>query len=400
MSGRDARGPVIGAAVDPPATAQAKLGSGGQRIAVLLPLSGPRAELATPLSQAVQLALDTPGAPPYDKIDTAGTAEGAAEAARRAIAQGAGIIVGPLSSTETAAVAPIAGPAGVPVLAFTNDPARAAPGVWPLGIGPAQQVYRLASALNAQGKSRIAGLLPESEFGSAMALALTQTAAALGQPEPTIRRYPSGAGVGALNPVIRELSNYAGRRGPIEAERRAASASGTAEGRRRAAEIGRRGVPPAPFDALLLADSGEIMESLAALLAYYDVDPAHVRVLGPSSWAAPNSGAAYLRGAWFAAPDPAARTGFESAFSARFGGPPPALADIAFDAASIARVAAAAGGYTIANIARADGYIGANGLVVLQPDGQVRRGLAIFEVQRGGPQMIEPPPQSVTAPGA
>ena len=69
-------------------------------------------------------------------------------------------------------------------------------------------------------------------------------------------------------------------------------------------------------------------------------------------------------------------------------------------AASIARVAASAGGYSVALLARPEGYMGADGLLVLMADGQVRRGLGIFEVQRGGPQMIEPAPQSVAAPGA
>ena len=43
---------------------------------------------------------------------------------------GAGIILGPLTSSETAAVAPVARQAGVAVLAFTNDPNQAQPGVY------------------------------------------------------------------------------------------------------------------------------------------------------------------------------------------------------------------------------------------------------------------------------
>ena len=57
---------------------------------------------------AAQLALDGPGAPPLDVKDTGGTPEGAAAAAQSAIAEGAGLILGPLTSPETAAVAPVA----------------------------------------------------------------------------------------------------------------------------------------------------------------------------------------------------------------------------------------------------------------------------------------------------
>lgn len=388
----------MGAVVDPPMR-RGVLASGGKRVALLLPMTGPRAEIGQALARGAQVALETDGAPPVDQKDTGGTPEGAAEAARQAIAAGAGIILGPLTSGETAAVAPIAQAAGVPVLAFTNDAAQAKPGVWTLGIGPAQQVYRLASALQAQGKTRLGGLLPENEVGRAMADALIQSAAALGMPAPTIKQYPPGAGIGALNGSVRELSNYAGRRGPIESARRAASASGTAEGRRRAAEIGRQGVPPAPFDALLVAENGEALELMSSLFAYYDIDRPAVRILGPATWASGEGGIGYMRGAWYAAPDPASRAAFEQGYATRFGTSPPAIAALAFDAGSIARVSATAGGYAAAALVRPGGYVGADGLMVLMADGQVRRGLAIYEIQRGGAQMIEPAPQTLAAPG-
>ena len=40
-----------------------------------------------------------------------------------------------------------------------------------------------------------------------------------------------------------------------------------------------------------------------------------------------------------------------------------------------------------------------NGLIALQTDGTVRRGLAVFEIQREGPAMIDPAPSSLSAPG-
>lgn len=393
--------PVIGAPVPMQAQATAKqlAGSGGTRVVLLAPLTGERASIGQALVQAARIALDTERAPPFDPQDTAGTAEGAASAAHAAIAAGAGIILGPLSAAETAAVAPIARAAGVPVLAFTNDATQAQPGVWALGITPGQQAQRLAAALQAQGKGRLAGLLPENDFGRALGTGLTQAAVSLGLPEPHIRTYAPDAPIGTLNMLVRDMANYAARRGPIEAEARVARASGTAMGRRRASEINRRAVPPAPFDGLLLADSGENLESFASLLAYYDANQPHVRVLGPSIWAAAESGASKLMGAWYAAPDPSNRVVFARAYTARTGAAPPAIADIAFDAAAMAWVTASTG-FNLNALTRADGYLGANGLLALQMDGRVRRGLAVFEIQRGGPKMIEPAPQTLSASGS
>ena len=143
-------------------------GPAGQRVAILLPLSGPRADIGQSMLHAAQLALDGPDAPPLDVKDTGGTPGGAAAAAQSAIAEGAGLILGPLTSPETAAVAPVARAANVAVLAFTNDQSQAQPGVWTLGITPGQQVRRLVAAAQGQGKSQFAALLPDSDFGHAM----------------------------------------------------------------------------------------------------------------------------------------------------------------------------------------------------------------------------------------
>ena len=80
-------------------------GPAGQRVAILLPLSGARADIGQALLQGAQFALGGPDAPTLDVKDTGGTPDGAAAAAHAAIADGAGLILGPLTSPETAAVA-------------------------------------------------------------------------------------------------------------------------------------------------------------------------------------------------------------------------------------------------------------------------------------------------------
>lgn len=370
----------------------------GRMVAILLPLSGPNAALGDAMLKAAKLALDAPGAPPLQSFDTGGTAGGAQAAAKQALAGGAGLILGPLTAAETAAVAPLAQQAGVGVLAFTSDPTQAQPGVWTLGITPAQQVRRLVAAAQAQGRTRIAGLMPDNAFGAAMGKALTESCASIGLPPPTVRTY-SGS-FNEMNQVVRDLSDYANRRGPIDAQIRAARALGTPEGRRRAAELARSAIPPAPFDALLVADTGERLAEILSLLPYYDIDQPKVQLLGPTLWAASAAQLGNQRGmsgAWYAAPDPAARAAFADRFQQAYGAPPPALADLAFDAAGIARVTA--GNWSAGSLTRADGFAGTDGILALRPDGTVRRGLAIFALQRGGPQMVEPAPQTLAPAG-
>ncbi len=367
-------------------------GGGGRPVAILLPLTGSLADVGQAMLKAAMLALAAPGAPKLDVRDTGGTPDGAAAAARAALAGGVALILGPLTSTETAAVAPLARAAGVPVLAFTNDPAQAQPGVWPLGITPVQQVHRLVEAARSQGKSSFAGLLPDSDFGRAMGNALQQAA-----PGATVRYY--GQGMNAINVATRDISGYASRRGPIDAQIRAARAQETPEGRKQAQELAKSSIPGPPFDTLLLADSGTPLAEIASLLPYYDVYAGSVRILGPAQWGLPGSGGGQFGGAWYAAPDPAARTAFEQAFTTKYGSSPPPLADLAFDAAAIALALDTRQGVSVAALTQPQGFVGSDGLLILLPDGHVRRGLAVFTVQRGGAQMVEPAPSTPGAPG-
>ncbi len=373
-------------------------GAGGGPVAILLPLSGQLSNAGQPMLQAAQLALAEPGSPPLIVRDTGGNPQAAAAAAQSAIAEGARLILGPLTAAETAAVAPVARSAGVLVLAFTNDPSQAQPGVWTLGITPGQQVRRLMSAAQAQGRTQVAAFLPESDFGQAMAQALRQTTTSLGLPPPTVNFH--GQGMASIQRSARVLAEYADRRGPIEAKIKHARDLGTAEGRKEARELAKQPIPPPPFNVLLLADTGESLGEVASMLAYYDVDTTQVQFIGPALWATPASGSGQIPGAWYAAPDPAARSAYQQEYTAKYGTAPPAISDLAFDAAAIARVLSNAGGYTVEALTQEAGFIGADGWMAMLPDGQVRRGLAVFRVTRSGPDMIEPAPQSASGSGA
>jgi hypothetical protein len=369
----------------------------GRAVAILAPLNGPNAARGQALVQAAQLALPQPDSPKLIVQDTGGTADGAAAAAKAAIAAGAGMIIGPLTAQETAAAGGPARAAGVPVLAFTSDPAQAQPGVWTLGLTPAQQVRRMVGAMVAQGKIRFAGLLPQNAFGQAMGTALQNATQEAGLSPPTIRFYSPGTG--SISNAVKDISDYASRRGGIDAQARALREQHTAQAREQAADLSRRPAAPPPFDALLLADTRDSLTTVTSLLPYYDIGPDQVRVLGPALWAEPAARAnAALVGAFYAAPDPAGRGAFDQQFTEATGGPAPGLADFAYDAASIARVLAQREGYSAAALCRPEGFAGVNGLLVLQPDGSVRRGLAMFQLQRSGPEMVEPAPESASSP--
>jgi branched-chain amino acid transport system substrate-binding protein len=369
----------------------------GQKVAILLPVTGPRADIGQVLAQAAELALPKEGAPGLDVIDTGGTAAGAAVAAKTAISNGDSMILGPLTSAETAAVAPIARSAGTVVLAFTNDSAQSQPGVWAIGITSDQQIRRLVAAAQGQGKTQFAALLPDSDFGRALESALTGATAAAGLSAPEVRMH--GGGMGAITAATRELSDYANRRGPIDAKIKEARALGTSEGRHEAQDLTKSSIPPPNFNVLLLADTREELQEIAAMLPYYDVNRSSVQIIGPALWSSPSSGSGSVSGAWYAAPDSSTRQNLDQDYSAKYATRAPPLADLAFDAASIARVIVGPRGADVAALTQPAGFVGADGWIGFSPDGQVRRGLAVFRIERGGPALVEPAPQSSGVPG-
>lgn len=368
----------------------------GQKVAILLPLTGPLADRAKDMLQAAQLASQN-GGPTLDVIDTGGSPAGAATAAQAAVRAGDSMILGPLTSAETASVAPIARGAHIPVLAYTNDTAQSQPGVWILGITPGQQIRRLVAAAQAQGKNQFAALLPSTGFGRAMADGLTKALEADRLPPATIRMHSSG--MASITAATKDVSDYADRRGPIDAKVKEARALGTPEGRREAQELARTPIPPPPFNVLLLADTGEALQELAAVLPYYDVDRSMVQIIGPALWASPASGSGAVSGAWYAAPDTSSRSNLERDYTAKYGTPPSPLADLAFDSVSIAAVILGRGSADTAILTQPAGFVGVDGWLMFMPDGQVRRGLAVYRIERGGPALIDPAPQAPNVPG-
>ncbi len=427
----------------------------GLRVAILLPLSGSNAALGQTMLRAARLALASPGSPALDVRDTRGSAEGAADAARESLSSGDALILGPLTNTETAAVAPLAAAAGVAVLAFTSDAAQARPGVWVLGITAQQQVDRLVAAARAEGRSRFAAVLPDGAFGQALGDAFARDTAE-GGPDGGPNGGTSGGtsgqirratGFSATSAALKQVSGYTARRSAAQAQRKVAeSQRGDAQA---AGDATRAGTDPAtdpapapepateptppPLDALLLGTGGTTLRDLPTVLALYDLKLPSVRLLGPALWAQDASRLGGLAGAWYVAPDPALRARFVQAYaaSAQAGGqaatpagvlpdlgaagpadaqaaavpgprpaaasaPPPALADIAYDAAAIARVLAAQG-YGPAALQRPEGFAGTDGVFALLPGGAVRRDLAVFQIDAGGGAHIVAPAVVVPA---
>ncbi|MBC7430523.1 MAG: penicillin-binding protein activator [Rubritepida sp.] len=345
-------GPWAGGAVVVPPGAATTINR--QRVGLLLPLTGQNAALGTAMLNGIQLALFEQADPRVELLprDTRGTPAGAADAARAALAEGATILVGPLTLGETAAAAGPARAAGAPMLSFTSDEGQAGNGVWVLGITPTQVARRLAGSAVAAGARRIGVFGADDEFGRRLAAAMGEALAGAGLPPPVVQLNRSGSD------AAQNARDFAARLGT-----------------------------EAAVDAIVLAQAGTQARQAAQALAAAGLTS---RLYGTHLWAgdAQLAQEPALAGAAYAGPDPVARGGFDNRFQQAFGERPSRLSGTAYDAAALAARAARDGGRALPV---GEAFQGADGPIRLMPDGTLARGMAILEVGRGG-AVREPAP--------
>jgi ABC-type branched-subunit amino acid transport system substrate-binding protein len=377
--------------------------SGPPRVALLLPLTGNYAALGTAMNRAAEMALFDVAGKEFAlmPIDTGGTPEGARAAASKAISEGAQLILGPLFATEVAAVRDQARSAHVNVVSFSTDASVAGDGVFLMGFLPRQQVERVVNYAISQGIKRFAVLAPETPYGQAVAADLQQVAAAGGAAVTRSAFY--GTNEQEITKTIKDFADYDRRHAAALALRAPYEGKTDAESRRQLARLKRIDtVGDVDYDAVLLPEGGLRLILVGSLLPFFDVDVDKVRYLGtgqwddPAVWREPT-----LRGSWFAATPPTARTKFLERYRASYNETPPRISTLAYDGVALAAVLARGPNgpdFTNAALTTPNGFVGLDGIFRFQPDGLIQRGLAVLEVQPREPKVISASPDSFDVP--
>ena len=347
-----------------PQTGSPTTASGKARIAMLLPLSGRAASIGQAMQQAAEMALFDSGAKDLAlaAYDSGDTGDSAVEAYRRAQADGAALILGPLFGTSAAALAPLRRADRVNIISFSNDESVAQPGLWVMGIAAPPQVRRVVDHSISAGIRRFAVFAPRTTYGDQMARTLESQVAIRGGTVVASELYDDGADLSA-------------------AARRLANAT-TGEGKL----------------AILVPVAPPRVTTVLASLASAGVDSKAVQLIGTGVWDVPGIGSeAMLQGAWYAAPDPARRADFERKFVATYGRPPQRLATLAYDAMALAGQLARmrpGGDFSAEALTNPNGWYGVDGVFRFLPDGRTERGLAVIEIQGDRSVVVSPAPNT------
>lgn len=369
---------------------------------MMVPLTGREAPLGRSLARAAQMALFDVADERFrlSIYDDGGTSEGAAAAATTALQEGARLIIGPVFASSVAAVTPITRISGVNVIAFSNSRAVAGNGAFLIGLLPKEQVERVVTYAYREGLLRIAALLPDSPFGQQVAADLAESADRFGI--KVVRTEVYGPKLEDLTLAVKRLARWDERRAALAAERDALRGRGDASSREAAAKLDKlETFGDLEFDALLIAEGGERLRSIGALLPYYDIDTTRVRLLGLASWRVPGIGREpALVGGWFAAPSLESRAAFESRYQSLFGDAPHPLAPLAYDAAALAAFLGRNGNppsFDATALTSPNGFSGTSGIFRFLPSGEPQRGLAVMEITPRGFDVRSPPPTTFEA---
>ena len=303
--------------------------------ALLLPLTGASADLAASMARAAVLAQPSEQKrSDFLVFDTGDGVEGAGLAAQRAVAAGAGLILGPLFAPQVATV--VSAAAGRPVLTFSNDASLVGTGAFLLGVTASQSVSAILNYARSRGVRRVALIATADRWSQQSEAAAREISGRIGV---TLFRMSGPDASGAVD----------------FASTLATACQGTAP------------------DAVLFSQSDALSATLGARVV-----ETGVQILGPSTWAdAPSGLLGSVDGAWIAAPDPAAFTPFARAYETRHSSGPGLLAGLAFDGAGIVRRLRSADRLTRDGLLAPEGFSGVLGALRFTADGRCSRTLAI-----------------------
>ncbi|MEY3634053.1 MAG: hypothetical protein RLZZ61_463 [Pseudomonadota bacterium] len=321
---------------------------GMHRVALLLPVTGPDAEVGQSIANATALALaDTKVT--NIRMVTYDTALGVTAATQRAIADGNKVILGPLRGDNVIEVAEIARPAGVPIISFSNDVGVAGQNVFLLGHLPNQSIERVVLYAKSKGMNRFAGVVSSNVYGQRAQSNIT-----------TAVRAAGGVLVG-----IQETNGTA------------TSAEAAA---RRLAQMG-------AIDAVLVADNGRAAITTVPALRRGGLRTA--KILGTDLWNIDGSlaGSAPMYGAWFASVSDTLYTQYAAKYRARFGKAPLRLSSLGYDSvllvARVARDWRPGTRFPVAQLTDPQGFIGVDGAFRFNANGLTDRMLEVQEIQAG-----------------
>lgn len=350
-------GPAPGPAPEPSATAL-PTDQTRHRVALLVPMTGRNGAVGQALANSANMALLDTNASNL-RITTYNTSSDPSGAARKAIADGNKLILGPLMADNIPAISPLAQRADIPVISFSNDSTAAGGGVFVMGHIPEQSISRTVAYARQRGSTRFGAVVPNGEYGNR-----------------------------ALNALNNALGEYGGSL--VGAERYSRGNTSVVSAAQRLKTGG-------GFDTVLIADGANLANRAAAELK----TGASPRILGTELWGGEGAltRSSAMRGALFSAVSDRRFKRFSSSYENRFGRKPFRISSLGYDAVlltlRIAQDWTPGRTFPTKRLREDDGFVGVDGAFRFARNGVIERALAVVEVREGTFATVDAAPSSL-----
>ncbi len=327
------------------------------RIALLVPMSGSNGAVGQSIANATTMAILDTNAENL-RVTTYDTATGAREAARRAIADGNKLILGPLLGDNVGPILAEARPADVPLVSFSNNTSVASPDVFVMGHIPEQSIARSVRYAHANGANTFGILTPDGEYGRRAEAALRTT-----------------------------IATFGGRLAASESYARGNTSITSAADR-----LASRGI----YDAVLIPEGARLAAQGAGALK--SGGAAQAQIIGTELWSGESSvlNSSAMRGAIFSAVADDRYRQFVNSYEARFGGQPYRIATLGYDAIlltlRVARDWRVGRDFPSAQLRDSGGFLGLDGAFRFQRNGVVERSMEVRQVGSGQVSVVDAAP--------
>lgn len=361
-------------------------------IAVLLPTSGPNANIGKSIRPAIEAAA-MQFAGNGTRIDFYDTGSGDVnQTIRSAVATNPGVIIGPVFAQNAKILRDIK-PSDMPALAFTSDISAVGDGLFSMALVPTNTIEATIQEMRARGGNEFIIIAPDNTSGRTMAGAAKSMTGIYNikntgvfyyteRDTESIKSTAMAATMytarNAANTRAKEILSDILNKENLSANERTSLAR-QLENINRTDTLGKL-----PYDSVLFLGTGDDTKSMVSFMRYYGLGTRDAALYGTPMWEDGDIASdVSMTGAVFATL-PEIPSEFSSVYESATGTAPSRMAAMGYDATILAIGAVRSHDNAAAYLMNQSGYIGTNGLFRLRPSGSNERALQIVSLNGDG----------------
>ncbi len=254
------------------------------KIGLLLPMSGPRANVGKYVTNSVRLKLKTTNSldqKDFEIFDTQSTPNGARKALKRALSKGITFFIGPVFSDSTSSIKQLSKNHNVSIFSLSNDEGVKSKNIFVTGINIKHELNCLFKNLTSRNIKKLGIIQYQRNKSSNFKEIINALSPSI---EKEFIIIPKDVDI---DEKLRKISRFSERKYLLEKEKAKIKNSELSDETKKN-KIKQLSIldtfGPVPFDALIINETGNKLLEIMSILAYYDINSSNTFIIGTSTW--------------------------------------------------------------------------------------------------------------------